>query len=153
MHEAKEKAWPVLETPTRVLALISCALGILVVTLFPVRAGLAEGLRSGHWPHGAVAKLLERTELVGVGDLFWNVILFLPIGFFATSHQAALAKRGRLTAFLAGVLLSALIEVLQAAVPGRWPSLFDIASNGAGAWFGSLLLGWAARRERPLADL
>jgi hypothetical protein len=51
MDEAKEKAWPALETHTRVLASVSCVLGILAVTLFPVRVGLLRNLHDGLWSH------------------------------------------------------------------------------------------------------
>ena len=66
-----------------------------------------------------------------VPDFFENALLFLPVG-------AALAfRRQRLWAtVLYGALLSLAIEMMQLGVPGRDPSLQDVASNTLGTFFG-----------------
>lgn len=154
MVEVTEKTWPALEGPTRWLALVSCAMGILAVTLFPVRAGLVDGFREGHWPRGAFEALWSRTEYVTAGDIFFNVLLFMPLGFFALPAERSLRRGGRFYALLVGVGLSASIELVQAAVPGRWPSLLDILANGLGAWLGALVLAWwTTRAPAPRSDI
>lgn len=81
----------------------------------------------------------------GTADAVVNLTLFVPLGW-------VLARRWPAAAVLvAGVALSAGIELLQTALPGRYPTLGDVAWNGAGAWAGAALPGWALRRGWPLA--
>jgi hypothetical protein len=137
MDEAKEKAWPVLETPTRALALVSCALGILAVTVFPVRAGLLRSLEAGLWSHWTWREMAVKSLESGPGDVFFNILLFLPLGFFARGDRPA-RHRGLWIA-LAGFSFSFAIETLQSGIPGRFPSLVDLATNTFGAWLGQAL--------------
>lgn len=67
-------------------------------------------------------------------DAIANVVLFIPLG-------VALACRGHsvLLSTAAGLLLSLLIELLQYFIPGRYPTLQDLLSNGLGAGFGFLI--------------
>lgn len=81
---------------------------------------------------------------LGGPDLVLNVLLFLPLGFF-------LARAGwpwrRL--LLAGVLLSAGIEVAQVWLPGRSSTLRDVLSNAAGVGAGALVAFHGARAIAP----
>lgn len=155
-RQAKEKAesfppfQPLrLEPATRLLALVSTAFGILAVTLFPVRTGLLSLVRAGVWPDWSLSAVLTRTEYTGLSDVTLNVIIFLPLGCFAIDPLSP-ASRPWLRvagAGLAGTLFSLAIEFLQSGVPGRYPSLLDIATNGCGAALGAWLLLDAARRR------
>lgn len=90
-------------------------------------------------------------------DLAVNIAVYFPFGILSC---LILARRlGRLTAWMcagAGALvLSTSMELLQVYVPGRYPSLADVVSDGAGAWIGAsaaLLLGGRIRQfvPRPL---
>ncbi len=81
-------------------------------------------------------------------DVIVNVLLFVPLGL---TIGAILLKRrspikSAVIATLVGGLFSAFIEALQLFLPFRFSSIFDIASNMAGALLGFLLL-WLARRR------
>lgn len=136
-----------LEPATRRLALVSAAAGILAVTLFPVRQGLLALVRAGQWPEFSLSDILLRTRYDGISDPILNVLLFLPLGCFAVDPHLPCRRPWRRVAAagLAGALFSAAIEFVQSGVPGRWPSLLDIAANGSGAALGAWLLLSAAR--------
>jgi glycopeptide antibiotics resistance protein len=67
-----------------------------------------------------------------------NVILFAPFG-----GALALLGRRHLAATLAGLALSAAIETIQLAIPGRTTSTADVVWNTLGA-----ALGWALVARR-----
>ena len=78
-----------------------------------------------------------------------NVAMFVPIGVFLL---LLVGRRWWWLAALAGVVLSASIEVAQLFVPGRVTDVRDLLSNSIGAFAGvlvALLLTWpeAARRR------
>jgi glycopeptide antibiotics resistance protein len=67
-----------------------------------------------------------------------NIVLFVPVGFFGAG---ALARRSSalvrdLALFAAAGVLSAAIEALQVAVPGRTPSLADVGAQALGTAVG-----------------
>jgi hypothetical protein len=68
-------------------------------------------------------------------DIIVNVLLFIPLG--AALRYAGLRP---LLTVAAGLGLTAGIEVLQHVIPGRYPSIWDVAANVAGAWLGWYLL-------------
>lgn len=70
----------------------------------------------------------------GVADLILNLVLFAPLGW-------AMVRAGAspLAALLVGLGLSTSIEVLQLLLPGRSPTIRDVAINGFGAWCGAYL--------------
>jgi VanZ family protein len=79
-------------------------------------------------------------------DLISNVLLFVPIGLLLTAtvangrpHRIAAAAAAALTGSIA---LSATIEVVQALVPSRTPSIIDIAAEVCGAGAGAALWRW-----------
>jgi VanZ family protein len=85
-------------------------------------------------------------------DIFDNILLFMPFGY---GLAAAIRRKGFSThmtilcTFAIGLLLSLGVETLQVWLPGRWPSLVDVASNGIGALLGSIvLLTWNRLRSR-----
>lgn len=112
------------------MALVWYLTGVIaVITLVPLEF---------RWP--------SQLRLVGFttsADVVQNVALFIPFGFFV--GFAGLAR-----ATLIGFGLSAAIEIAQQFIPGRFPSLIDLATNGAGAWLGSASYLWLERLlDRP----
>jgi VanZ family protein len=72
-----------------------------------------------------------------LADAILNVLLFVPIGFALGLRRRADPMRiwGGLT------MLSALIEATQIFLPGRFPTVSDVAANSLGAALGLLLAG------------
>lgn len=81
-----------------------------------------------------------------VDDVAANVALFVPIGFFLRLARPRPGDRLALGPLAAGLAASAAIEALQVLLPGRFPSPWDVAANGAGAWAGALLHDRVARQ-------
>ncbi|MFO0727442.1 MAG: VanZ family protein [Myxococcota bacterium] len=107
---------------------------------------------------------LSRTEWVpfwdgrhhrraGFADMVQNVVLFMPLGFFAlTSWTKGL--RAVLLASLAGALLSGAVEVVQTMSPSRTSSITDLIMNSSGTAFGALIgLVYMAQVAQPLQAL
>jgi hypothetical protein len=128
-----------LESATRLLALASVTLGILLVTLSPVHGGL---FRPEAGKRILSASLfLSNLGATGIVDVLQNVLLFLPFGVLITSFIPA--RRSRLFRFAsacaAGMALSAGVEMIQTWLPGRFPSAADVLLNALGAGCGALL--------------
>lgn len=74
-------------------------------------------------------------------DIAFNVLLFVPFGYFFAAFYGKLSPAVRASAALLGALaLSTLLEVLQLFMPDRFPSTTDIASNVTGAAIGTIML-------------
>ena len=106
---------------------------ILYVSLYPFRfaadgPGVLEALRDITWARA------------GRGDMFNNVLLYLPLGFcLALALEPRLGRGAALLgAVVAGGLLSLAMEVAQASIAIRVPSLRDFVLNTAGAAAGAL---------------
>src|SRR5207237_10630894 len=86
-----------------------------------------------------------------ISDLVVNVLGFIPLGFLicATLISTHGRKRSTSLAGLAGLLLSLLIEVLQAHIPMRNSGTTDLITNTIGAVIGAALycvfLGYSSR--------
>ena len=110
---------------------------ILAVTLFPA---MGEPTRPLRWCAGCGDR--------GVAHAILNIILFMPLGALLT-----LAGVPRSWTWLAGGVMSALIEGAQLFIPGRDASIDDVLTNTTGTIVGSLIavavLGWL-RRPPPL---
>jgi hypothetical protein len=123
--------------PGAVLALLA----ILLATLTP--AGESARVDGGF--------LCVLCVSASAANLIRNVILFLPLGFFAFG-----VRPGLLAVTLAGAAVSGSVELLQAFIPGRNPMLVDLLANTAGAGLGGMvaasLPAWLppARAPRPL---
>ena len=120
-------------------------LGILYGSLFPFE------FRARSYAGGALLYLIGTwREWDHRGDLLANILLYLPFGFLAAS---ALPRRLSgatrfVTALLAGVALSAGIEIVQFHDVGRVTSMGDVYANGIGAASGAalaVLLGATSR--------
>jgi VanZ family protein len=135
---------PTLSAPgwaNRVL-LLSLA-GILFLTLFPFRFAAHAPLPLGRLP----VMLGGRGKVNGPLDVFLNILLFIPFGFGLSEklHDRKWAwKKTFFTVWIAGTLLSYVVEFLQLYIPSRDSGWQDILTNGTGAALGSvifLLLG------------
>ena len=106
--------------------LLGYLLGItLVITLAPFRF--------------AGPPAVHLSWLLHPGDMIANVLLFLPLGFLFRASAASERGRRPLTALALGLVASAAIEAVQLYLPGRFPSLVDVATNALGAWAGARL--------------
>lgn len=130
-----------MEADTRRLALVSVALGICVVTLLPVHAGLHGPLKNAGIP---VRTFFLDFSTLSAFDVIQNLLLFAPLGFLMAAGGNAGSRSGRVPAVLACLALSALVESAQTWIPGRYPSCLDVLSNAAGGALGA----WAATRAR-----
>lgn len=86
-------------------------------------------------------------------DLLRNVVGYLPLGLLLGARRRATAGRARPAPWVAVLLVSLTLELLQFFVKVRCPStgdlLLNLAGGAVGAWWGSLLmLEWMARRAR-----
>jgi len=74
------------------------------------------------------------------GDMFNNVLLYAPLGFcLALLFEPRLGRIGGVLATtLVGALLSLAMEVMQASIAPRVPSLTDLSLNAAGALVGAV---------------
>jgi VanZ family protein len=115
--------------------LLAVVTGLIVyVSLYPFRfvpdgPALAEALRSLSWARA------------GRGDMFNNVLLYVPFGFCIA--LVVEPRWGRVTGIvvgtLLGVLLSLGLELLQASVAIRVSSLRDLSLNATGSLIGTVL--------------
>jgi VanZ family protein len=115
--------------------LLTVVTGLIVyVSLYPFRfvpdgPTLIEALRSLGWARA------------GRGDMFNNVLLYVPFGFCVALLVEP--RRGRFTGIVAGVLLGAMLslglELLQASVAIRVSSLRDLSLNATGSLIGAIL--------------
>lgn len=78
-------------------------------------------------------------------DILVNLFLFVPLGFlFAASLRAEIPWVRSLKALGFGCAFSVVIEIGQLFVDGRFPSPFDVVTNGIGAWMGAEVYRWIA---------
>ena len=98
---------------------------VLIVTLIPFRFRVPEKIFV-LWA-GSVADVIE------------NIALFLPIGFLyrLLRRESDSGLGGRELRF--GLLLSLTIELAQIFLDGRYTSVSDVLTNGAGAWIGAYI--------------
>ncbi len=104
-----------------------------VITLTPFRFS---------WPQAVLVSWIMKPS-----DMAANALLFLPLGFLYRLSRPPAARGRHLGVWVRAAALSALFESIQVFLPGRYPSLVDVASNSLGAWLGSVL---HARIERSL---
>lgn len=84
---------------------------------------------------------------LGTVDVLLNLALFVPLGL--TLHRLGF---GRLRTALTGLLVSGMVELLQATVvSGRDPSLSDLVTNTLGTMLGAVLASALPGLVRPAA--
>lgn len=122
----------------RVARLASVGL-VLVLTLPPQAGGTAADF----------SPLCVVCGATGVADALLNVVLFIPLGAAVARPGGGL--RGVAKALAMAALLSAAVEGLQVAMPGRHPGLGDLLANSAGGGLGGLLsvTAWTWLRPDP----
>jgi len=119
--------------------------------LFALAVTLTERIPTGKakynlelfWSYRAIAS--GSTGLIG--EIFWNVVLFVPIGLIVS----ALLRRRRWLSVAIGILFSAGIEITQLLIHLGFFEWDDMVHNGLGALIGFLLfslLNKQGRRER-----
>jgi glycopeptide antibiotics resistance protein len=106
---------------------------ILYVSLYPFRfhaeaPAVLDTLRELNWARA------------GRSDMFNNVLLYVPLGFCLVLVAEPRAGRlwGIVLGAVCGALLSLGIEVTQASITPRVPSLTDLSLNAAGALIGAV---------------
>jgi VanZ family protein len=73
------------------------------------------------------------------GDVLANILLYIPLGFFAVRSLRRLRPAWRIfAATAAGFALSTAMELAQTYEPGRDAAMADIYSNTAGTLFGAI---------------
>lgn len=95
---------------------------------------------SGDVEGGPLAVLRQLSwQRAGRGDRISNVLLYLPLGFCLFLGLATRLRRrvAGVLAVLAGAILSVAIEVAQAYLPSRVPSLTDLTLNALGTALGA----------------
>ena len=115
--------------------LLAVVTGLIVyVSLYPFRfvadgPALVDALRSLGWARA------------GRGDMFNNLLLYVPFGFCVALLLEP--RWGRVTGIVVGTLLGAMLslglELLQASVAIRVSSLRDLSLNATGSLFGAVL--------------
>ena len=132
------------------LLVLVCAI-ILYGTLYPFSFdfGLHEGGVLSHLTASARNRMSR-------SDAIANVILFLPFGFFAMQRIIPRAARPirLIITVMTGAVFSFGIECIQFYIPGRTTSIYDIATNTAGALFGAALglKDWRGKLSNLRAD-
>ena len=66
-------------------------------------------------------------------DLVTNIFLFVPIGFLLRLTRLKDADFLCLQPLVLGLLLSFAVESAQVFIPGRYPQVIDVITNGFGA--------------------
>lgn len=110
--------------------------GILFLTAY----GSLYPLSGWRMPDGSVlAQFFTRTDRLSFGDIATNLVIYIPFGFVLVQAGAGL-RPGRAVGWttLAGLLLSALMETLQAFLPQRVSSVYDLGLNGLGTLLGAV---------------
>ncbi len=113
------------------LPLLMATAIVLLVTLFP-RSVETE----------VIPLLCLLCGTYGTSDFLLNVLMFVPLGFFV-ARMSASARRALLTV----VLITVAIELLQMFIPGRYPTLGDVAANTVGGSLGIWALHTRYRRS------
>ncbi len=93
-------------------------------------------------PHGGagavVSLLLTWNHTPGRGDFLANILLYLPLGFFATLALPGLGRPARIAIpTLIGLALCVTMELAQHCDPGRDSSMTDVYSNILGTALGA----------------
>lgn len=106
-----------------------------------------------HDPLGGFLELLGTWRSgASIGDILANIVLYLPLGFFAArclTGGTAVARIG--AGFTAGAFWSFLMEFLQKYDVGRFAAMSDVYSNTFGALAGAVAgVLWAAEIRLPV---
>lgn len=102
----------------------------------------------------AIASLwdFERIGPVDASDVVANCLLFVPLGLFGSAAFGS--RRARASVVVAiGIVLSVAIELAQAFVSWRTPSIIDVSAEGFGTVIGVALWRLVYTRVDPVVAL
>lgn len=130
----------------------TCARWLLGLSVAGILAVTILGPSSGSETANLIPGRMIYDELVnnpnhglGVFNVLGNIVMFVPLGWLL----AIVVTRRLLSPVLAGVGLSALIELAQAFI-GRAPDIDDVILNGIGAIAGALIAALVVRMRPRL---
>jgi VanZ like family len=121
---------------TRILILVIA--GIFFITLYPFRFDFTRHFSGALFPFSLDAWGKKSGWL----DAFLNVLLFVPYGFAFAEKLRERGKSWRATlgwTFVAGAVLSYLVEFLQIWIPPRDSGWEDVGTNSFGSLVGAVL--------------
>lgn len=81
-------------------------------------------------------------------DIFTNILLFIPLGFFFQLAHGHGGWKPLLPALCFGTAVSCAVEAGQLFLPSRYSSLIDVATNGFGSWLGAAIAACQQVRVR-----
>lgn len=97
--------------------------------------------------------IVNASHVFSVFDVGQNILLYLPLGFLLGSDADEGPGKSPRQAAFSCLFLSAAIEFAQAWIPGRFPSVWDVAFNalgaGLGAWM-AIRVGFGAKPASPV---
>ena len=96
----------------------------------------------------AVPKIARFIWHGNLPDVFVNILLFIPLGFFFRLIRDRGGWTPVLLAFGFGLMISTIVEVGQLFLPSRFSSLIDIVTNGMGAGLGAAMAGYHQQMVR-----
>ncbi len=132
----------------RVASAVLLVGGILTVLSTTLRGSSAPTGRVNLVPGASILELFSADYRNAAENVVGNVLLFLPLGFFAT----ILTGRRIAQVTLGAAALSACIELTQLALGERWVDIDDVLLNTAGALVGALAGAGALRVAAVLDD-
>ena len=103
----------------------------------------------------AVLAMFSRPRYFVAYDIVWNVLAYMPLGLLLRLHFARAGSRHpNLVAIGLAAAWSFLMETLQLFLPNRVASMYDVASNAAGAAVGAAVFfePFHVAVTRPLAQ-
>jgi len=103
----------------------------------------------------AVLAMFSRPRYFVAYDIVWNVLAYMPLGLLLRLHFSRIgSSHPNLVAIALAAGWSFLMEALQLFVPNRVASMYDVASNAAGAAIGAALFfePFHSAVTRPLAQ-
>lgn len=108
--------------------------GILAVLSTTLRGSSAPTVRVNFVPGASIVELSSEDNRNAVENVVGNVLLFLPLGFFAT----IVTRRRTAQVTLGAAVFSTSIELTQLALGDRWVDIDDVVLNTGGALVGAL---------------
>lgn len=90
----------------------------------------------------SVPKSIHFTLRGNLYDIFTNIVLFVPLGFFLQIIHGQLGLKSTIVAFCFGLAVSGIVETGQLFLPSRCSSVLDIIMNGLGACLGAGIGGY-----------
>src|SRR4051794_7237574 len=103
----------------------------------------------------AILAMFARPRYLVAYDIVWNVLAYMPLGVLLRVHFSRIgARHPNIIAVKLAAGWSFLMEALQLFLPNRVASMYDVASNAAGAALGVAMFfePFHSTVTRPLAE-